>query len=45
MCVCVCVCGAFNKFQNIFVQAFRIVLNSCMLLLYILWDDWEFLWF
>ena len=43
MCVCVCVCGAFNKFSDFFVQAFTIVVDSwkfTMLLLYILWDDW-----
>ena len=43
MCVCVCVCGAFNKFPDFFVQAFKIVVGSwkfTMLLLYILWDDW-----
>ena len=32
MCVCVCVCvyirGAFNKFPDFFVQAFKIVVNS-----------------
>ena len=35
--------GAFNKFPDFFVQAFKIVVNSwkfSMLLLYILWDDW-----
>ena len=35
--------GAFNSFQTFFVQAFKIVVDSCkftMLLLYILWDDW-----
>ena len=35
--------GAFNKFPDIFVQAFKIVVDSwkfSMLLLYILWDDW-----
>ena len=35
--------GAFNKFSDFFVQAFKIVINSRkfpMLLLYILWDDW-----
>ena len=35
--------GAFNKFPDVFVQVFRIVLDSLkftMLLLYILWDDW-----
>ena len=33
--------GAFNKFPDFFVQAFKIVIDSwkfCMLLLYILWD-------
>ena len=42
MCVCVCVCGAFNKFSDFFVQAFKIVVDFwkfSMLLLYILWDD------
>ena len=36
-------CGAFNKFLDFFVQAFRIVVDSwkfTMLLLYILWDEW-----
>ena len=35
--------GAFNKFPDFFVQAFRIVVDSWKfnrLLLYILWDDW-----
>ena len=35
--------GAFNKFLDFFVQAFKIVIDSwkfSMLLLYILWDDW-----
>ena len=35
--------GAFNKFPDFFVQAFKIFLHSwkfCMLLLYILWYDW-----
>ena len=35
--------GAFNKFLDLFVQEFKIVLDSwkfSMLLLYILWDDW-----
>ena len=35
--------GAFNKFPDFFVQAFKIVIDSwkfSMLLLYILWDDW-----
>ena len=34
--------GAFNKFTDFFVQAFKIVVDSwkfTMLLLYILWDD------
>ena len=37
------ICGAFNKFPDYFVQAFRIVIDSwkfSMLLLYILWEDW-----
>ena len=36
--------GAFNRFTDFFVQAFRIVVDSwksSMLLLYILWDDWQ----
>ena len=35
--------GAFNKFPDFFLQAFKIVVDSWkfnMLLLYILWDDW-----
>ena len=35
--------GAFNKFSDFFVQAFKIGVDSwkfTMLLLYILWDDW-----
>ena len=35
--------GAFNKFPDFFVQAFKSVADSwkfTMLLLYILWDDW-----
>ena len=35
--------GAFNKFPDFIVQAFKIVVDSwkfTMLLLYILWDDW-----
>ena len=35
--------GAFNKFLDFFVQAFKIVIDSwefTTLLLYILWDDW-----
>ena len=35
--------GAFNKFPDFFVQAFKIVIDSwkfSMLLLYIFWDDW-----
>ena len=38
------ICGAFNKFPDFFVQAFKIVVDSwisSMLLLYILWDDWS----
>ena len=34
--------GAFNKFPDFFVQAFKIVIDSwkfCTLLIYILWDD------
>ena len=34
--------GAFNKYPDFFVQAFKIVLDSwkfSILLLYILWDD------
>ena len=37
------ICGAFNKFPDFFVQAFKIVVDTwkfSMLLLYILWDDW-----
>ena len=37
------VCGAFNKFPDFFVLAFKIIVDSwkfTMLLLYILWDDW-----
>ena len=37
------VCGAFNKFPDFFVQAFKIAVDSwkfTMLLLYILWDSW-----
>ena len=36
-------CGAFNKFPDFFVQAFKIGVDSwkfTMLLPYILWDDW-----
>ena len=36
------ICGAFNKFPDFFVQAFKIVIDPwkfSMLLLYILWDD------
>ena len=36
--------GAFNKFPDIFVQAFKIVIDSwkfSMSLLYIWWDDWS----
>ena len=35
--------GAFNKYPDFFIQAFKIVVDSwkfTMLLLYILWDDW-----
>ena len=35
--------GAYDKFPDFFVQAFKIVVDSwkfIMLLLYILWDDW-----
>ena len=35
--------GAFNKFPDFFVQAFKIIIESwqfSILLLYILWDDW-----
>ena len=35
--------GAFNRFPDFFVQAFKIVIDSwkfSILLLYILWDDW-----
>ena len=35
--------GAYNKFSDFFVQAFKIVVDSwkfTMLLLYILWDEW-----
>ena len=35
--------GAFNKFADFFVQAFKIVVDPwkfSKLLLYILWDDW-----
>ena len=34
---------AFNRFQDFFVQAFKIVIDSwkvSMLLLYIIWNDW-----
>ena len=36
--------GEFNKFPDFFVQAFKIVIDSwqfSILLLYILWDDWQ----
>ena len=36
-------CGAFNKFPDFFVQAFKMAVDSWkfnILLLYILWDDW-----
>ena len=35
--------GAYDKIPDFFVWAFKIVVDSwksCMLLLYILWDDW-----
>ena len=35
--------GVFNKFPDFFVQAFKIVVDSCkfsVLLLYVLWNDW-----
>ena len=35
--------GAFNKFPDFFVRAFKIAIDSwkfSILLLYILWDDW-----
>ena len=35
--------GAYDKFPDFFVWAFKIVVDSwkfCMLLLYIFWDDW-----
>ena len=38
-----CIRGAFNRFPDFFVQAFRIIIDSwkfTLLLLYILWDDW-----
>ena len=40
MYVCMYVRGAFNRFPDIFVQAFKIVVDSwkfTMLLLYIIW--------
>ena len=46
LCFRICypnVCGAFNKFPDVFVHAFEIIVDSwkfSMLLLYILWDDW-----
>ena len=42
MCVCVCVVHSII-FQTFFVWAFKIIVESwkfCMLLLYILLDDW-----
>ena len=45
VCVCVCVCGAFSKFHDFFVLAFKIVADSwktSMLLLYILYDNGPF---
>ena len=38
MCVCVCVCDVFNKFQDVFVQVFKILVDS--LKFSMLWDDW-----
>ena len=38
--------GAFNKFPDFFVQAFKIVVDAwkfTKLLLYVLWDDWPIL--
>ena len=35
--------GAFNKFPEFFIQAFKIVVTSwkfTILLLYTVWDDW-----
>ena len=35
--------GAFNRFPDIFVQAFKTIVDSrqfSILLLYILWDNW-----
>ena len=42
MCVCVCVCGAFNRFPEFFERAFEIVVDSWKLVCYcyISWDDW-----
>ena len=43
--MCVYIRGAFNKFPDFLVQAFKIAIDSwkfSMLLLYILWDDWPF---
>ena len=40
------VSGAFNKFPDFFVQAFKVVVDTwkfSMLLLYIVWDDWPIL--
>ena len=40
---CLYIRGAFNKFPDFFVQAFKIVVDAwkfSMLLLYIIWDDW-----
>ena len=41
--MCAYIRGAFNKFPDFFVRAFKIVVDSgkfSILLLYILWDDW-----
>ena len=43
MCVCVCMSVVHSISFQIFVQTFKIVIDSwefSMLLLYILWDDW-----
>ena len=40
--ICKRICGAFNKFPDVFCTGIKIVLDSwefSMLLLYILWDD------
>ena len=43
MDICIYVRGAFNKFTDFSLRAFKIVVDSwtfSILLLYILWDDW-----